>query len=93
MTDHPETTEIKTKKMEHPWVAPVISIITVVFFFMYVGVVTFFPFSQPLNMEFVNLAMGWIGGVAMTVVGYYFGSSNSSEVKNKTISDLSTKKE
>jgi hypothetical protein len=36
-------------------------------------------------MAFVNIAIGWLGGTASTVVSYYFGSSAGSAEKNKLI--------
>jgi hypothetical protein len=70
------------------WIAKFIAIVTVLFFFGYIGAVTFYPLwccNHPINMEFVNLAIGWIGGVATAVITYFFGSSSQSAEKNELI--------
>jgi polyferredoxin len=70
------------------WIAKFISIVTVLFFFGYIAGVTFYPVfccNHPINMEFVNLAIGWIGGVATTVITFFFGSSSQSAEKNELI--------
>lgn len=70
------------------WIAKFIAITTVLFFFGFVGAVTFYPVwccNHPINMEFVNLAIGWIGGIATAVITYYFGSSSQSAEKNELI--------
>lgn len=64
------------------WTPRFIAVLTILSFFSYIGLVTFYPFEQKPNMEFVNLAIGWIGGVATSVVSYYFGSSSGSEQKS-----------
>lgn len=51
-----------------------LALITMVAFFGYIGLVTFTPLSE-MKSDFVNLALGWLGGTASTVVAYYFGSS------------------
>ena len=72
------------------WTPRFIAVLAIFSFFTYIGLVTFFPFSTKPNMEFVNLAMGWVGGVATSVVSYYFGSSSGSDQKNKTIDHMMT---
>lgn len=52
----------------------ILGVLTLVSFFGYIGAVTFFPL-EILKNEFINLALGWLGGTASTVVSYYFGSS------------------
>ena len=79
----------KPNDIMHSWIAKFIAIVTVISFFSYVGLVTFYPVwccGHPMNMEFVNLAMGWIGGIATAVITYYFGSSSQSAEKNELIS-------
>lgn len=74
--------------MMSSWIAKFIAITTVIFFFGYIGAVTFYPVwccNHPINMEFVNLAIGWIGGVATAVITYFFGSSSQSAEKNELI--------
>jgi hypothetical protein len=39
-------------------------------------------------MEFVNLAIGWIGGIATSVISYYFGSSIGSTQKNRMMAQM-----
>lgn len=51
-----------------------LAVITMLAFFGYIGLVTFTPVSD-LKSDFVNLALGWLGGTASTVIAYYFGSS------------------
>jgi len=67
------------------WTPKFIALITITSFFTYIGLVTFYPFEHPLPMEFVNLAIGWIGGVATAIVSYYFGSSSGSKHKSDII--------
>lgn len=86
---------MKRKKNNKPqndimnsWIAKFIAISTVVFFFSYIGAVTFYPAiccGERINMEFVNLALGLVGGVATAVITYYFGSSSQSAEKNEMI--------
>lgn len=66
------------------WIRKFIAVVTVLAFFSYIGLVTFYPFQQ-IKMEFVNLAMGWIGGVATAVITFYFGSSSGSDEKTAII--------
>lgn len=68
------------------WIRKFIACVTTVAFFSYIALVTFYPFNRQLNMEFINLAMGWIGGVATSVITFYFGSSSGSDEKNSIIS-------
>ena len=75
----------KTQNMES-WITKFIAVVTTLSFFIYIGLVTFYPFNRQLNMEFVNLAMGWIGGVATSVISFYFGSSSGSNEKNELLS-------
>lgn len=78
----------KTKRINNgeAWIRKFIACVTTVAFFLYIALVTFYPFNRPLNMEFINLAMGWIGGVATSVITFYFGSSSGSDEKNSIIS-------
>lgn len=55
-------------------VKAVLAVVTMVAFFGYIGLVTFAPVSD-FKSDFVNLALGWLGGTASTVIAYYFGSS------------------
>lgn len=51
---------------------------------------------QPLpqeNKDIVNIALGTLLGMAVTVVGYFFGSSKSSSDKNALISGKSEEKQ
>lgn len=78
----------KKNDIMNSWIAKFIAISTVVFFFGYIGAVTFYPAiccGSPINMEFVNLALGLVGGVATAVITYYFGSSSQSAEKNEMI--------
>tara|TARA_R100000458_G_C8235521_1_gene215986 strand:- start:623 stop:1150 length:528 start_codon:yes stop_codon:yes gene_type:complete len=53
----------------------VLAILTLFSFFGYIGAVTFLPEHMMVSEGFLNLAVGWLGGTASTVVAYYFGSS------------------
>ena len=64
----------------------VLAILTMLAFFGYIGAVTFFP-SPHADIGLVNVAIGWLGGTASTVVAYYFGSSSGSKQKNDFIKD------
>jgi uncharacterized membrane protein (DUF485 family) len=63
----------------------ILGFITLASFFGYIGLVTFLPQTLKVDMAFVNIAIGWLGGTASTVVSYYFGSSSGSAEKNKLI--------
>lgn len=83
-----KTNNPKNLDIMHSWIAKFIAISTVIFFFGYIGAVTFYPVwccGHQINMEFVNLAIGWIGGVATAVITFYFGSSQSSVDKNELL--------
>lgn len=56
----------------------VLAITTMIAFFGYIGGVTFFPPAM-IDIAFVNIAVGWLGGTASTVVAYYFGSSSGQD--------------
>lgn len=53
----------------------ILAILTLFSFFGYIGAVTFLPEHMMVSEGFLNLAVGWLGGTASTVVAYYFGSS------------------
>ena len=53
----------------------ILAILTLFSFFGYIGAVTFLPEHLMISESFLNLAVGWLGGTASTVVAYYFGSS------------------
>jgi len=57
----------------------VLAVLTMVAFFGYIGLVTFLPAAVMADVGFVNIAVGWLGGTASTVVAYYFGSSSGSD--------------
>ena len=73
----------RRKTVAEDWIPKFIAVTTVLSFFIYIGLVSFYPFTVPPNMEFVNLAIGWIGGIATSVISYYFGSSIGSTQKNR----------
>ena len=73
----------RRKTVAEDWIPKFIAVSTVLSFFIYIGLVSFYPFTVPPNMEFVNLAIGWIGGIATSVISYYFGSSVGSTQKNR----------
>lgn len=80
----------KTTDIMNSWLAKFIAVITVVFFYVYIAGVTFYPMmccDKPINMEFVNFALGQLSGVAMAVVMYFFGSSSQSAEKNRMINN------
>jgi len=61
----------------------VLAVLTLVAFFGYIGAVTFWPQSVSADIGFINIAVGWLGGTASTVVAYYFGSSNDGKPEPK----------
>lgn len=65
----------------------VIAILTMVSFFAYIAAVTFVPAARDADIGFINIAVGWLGGTASTVVAYYFGSSSGSAKKDKMLGD------
>ena len=64
-------------------VPSVLAVLTLVAFFGYIGGVTFWPGGVAADVGFLNIAIGWLGGTASTVVAYYFGSSNDGKLKDK----------
>ena len=66
-------------------VPAILAIMTMVSFFAYIAAVTFVPAARDADIGFINIAVGWLGGTASTVVAYYFGSSSGSAKKDKLI--------
>ena len=64
--------------------ATVLAILTMLAFFGYIGAVTFLP-TPNADIGLLNVALGWLGGTASTVIAYYFGSSSGSKQKNEFI--------
>jgi len=62
----------------------VLAILTMLAFFGYIGAVTFLP-TPNADIGLLNVALGWLGGTASTVIAYYFGSSSGSKQKNEFI--------
>lgn len=57
-------------------------------FFIYIFAVTFLKIP-PENKGYVDIIIGFLSGtIASTVVNFYFGNSNISKSKDKTITDL-----
>jgi len=57
-------------------------------FLVYIAAVTFWPAFHDgvkLDKEFINIALGWLGGTASTVIAYYFGSSAGSAKKDELL--------
>ena len=61
----------------------VLAILTMLAFFGYIGAVTL-P-TPNADIGLLNVALGWLGGTASTVIAYYFGSSSGSKQKNEFI--------
>ena len=59
-----------------------LAIMTLLAFFGYIGAVTFVPEARNADIGFINIAVGWLGGTASTVVAYYFGSSSGQDKQN-----------
>lgn len=59
----------------------VLAVLTLISFFGYIGAVTFWPGGIAADVGFINIAVGWLGGTASTVVAYYFGSSADNKPK------------
>lgn len=62
-----------------------LAIMTMVSFFAYIGAVTFHPAARGADIGFINIAVGWLGGTASTVIAYYFGSSSGSDKKDEML--------
>ena len=60
-----------------------LAVLTRVSFFGYIEAVTFWRGGIAADIGFINIAVGWLGGTASTVVAYYFGSSADSGTKKK----------
>lgn len=74
------------------WTPAVLAYLTIAMFLGYIAAVTFWPTfhdGMKLDKEFINIALGWLGGTASTVIAYYFGSSAGSAKKD----DLLTRRE
>lgn len=65
----------------------ILAVMTMVAFFGYIGAVTFSEAARTADIGFINIAVGWLGGTASTVVAYYFGSSSGSAKKDKMLGD------
>jgi hypothetical protein len=63
----------------------VLAVMTMVSFFAYIGAVTFHPAARGADIGFINIAVGWLGGTASTVIAYYFGSSSGSDKKDELL--------
>jgi hypothetical protein len=61
----------------------ILAILTMVSFFGYIAAVTFLPSARGADVGLVNVAIGWLGGTASTVIAYYFGSSAGSKKKTE----------
>lgn len=61
---------------------------SLILFFTYIFAVTFL--KVPIeNRGYVDIIIGFLSGtIASTVINFYFGSSETSKSKDKTISDL-----
>ena len=57
----------------------ILAIMVLAAFFGYIGAVTFLKHNADIGL--VNVAVGWLGGTASSVVAYYFGSSSGSKQK------------
>ena len=65
----------------------VLAVMTLLSFFAYIGAVTFSEAARGADIGFINIAVGWLGGTASTVIAYYFGSSSGSDKKDKMLGD------
>jgi len=65
----------------------VLAVMTMVAFFGYIGAVTFLESAKNADIGFINIAVGWLGGTASTVIAYYFGSSSGSDKKDRMLGD------
>ena len=65
----------------------VLAVMTMVAFFGYIGAVTFLESAKNADIGFINIAVGWLGGTASTVIAYYFGSSSGSDKKDKMMGE------
>jgi hypothetical protein len=63
----------------------ILALMTMVSFFGYIGAVTFVPEARNADIGFINIAVGWLGGTASTVIAYYFGSSSGSDKKDQML--------
>jgi len=60
-------------------VPSLLAVLTMMAFFGYIGFVTFWTGPVIEDKSFINIAIGWLGGTASTVIAYYFGSSAGSD--------------
>lgn len=65
----------------------ILAVMTLLSFFGYIGAVTFSEAARSADIGFINIAVGWLGGTASTVIAYYFGSSSGSDKKDKMLGD------
>jgi uncharacterized membrane protein (DUF485 family) len=78
------------KSLMNDWVARFIAVLTVSFFFFYVGLITYLSFltTGHVDLALVNLVIGWIGGLASAIIMYYFGSSMGSNAKSEMMANM-----
>ncbi len=64
----------------------ILGILTITAFFAFIGAASFMPSAViEGRMDFIMLAVGWLGGVATSVYAYYFGSSSGSKQKTELL--------
>jgi hypothetical protein len=67
----------------------IIGTLTVLCFFGFIGYASFVPSSVVEGrMDFIMLAIGWLGGTATSVITYYFGSSKGSKDKTAALASM-----
>lgn len=70
----------------------ILAVLVVGAFFSFIGFAAFAPWAViDGRMEFIMLAVGWIGGIASSVILYYFGSSSGSAKKNVMFEKLTSR--
>lgn len=60
------------------WTPKLIGVVTIIGFFGYIGLITFFPIDDSSD-DVVMLIIGSLTGIASAVISFYFGSSNKKD--------------
>lgn len=84
-TKAPVEAPAKPQRAANDRIPALLAIATLAAFFAYLLGVTFLPVSTDAGV--VNLAIGWLGGSASTVIAYYFGSSAGRDLKPDATAD------
>ncbi len=84
VVNHPD------EQTPHGKTRTILSILVVVGFFLFIGAATFW---RAVDQQIALIAVAYVSGAATMVLGFYFGSSVSSDAQRDTISKQLNKKQ